>query len=58
MRATGKPREEAARMFDQLLPLGRHNRPEEIAHAALYLASDDSAMMTAHTFTIDAGLSG
>ena len=45
-------------MFDELLPLGRHNRPEEIARAALYLASDDSAMMTAHTFTIDAGLSG
>jgi hypothetical protein len=24
----------------------------------LYLASDESAMMTSHTFTIDAGLSG
>jgi len=58
MRATGKPREEAARIFDELLPLGRHTRPEEIAQAALYLASDDSAMMTSHTFTIDAGLSG
>jgi NAD(P)-dependent dehydrogenase (short-subunit alcohol dehydrogenase family) len=58
MRATGKPRKEAARIFDELLPLGRHTRPEEIAQAALYLASDDSAMMTSHTFTIDAGLSG
>jgi NAD(P)-dependent dehydrogenase (short-subunit alcohol dehydrogenase family) len=58
MRATGKPREEAARIFDELLPLGRHSRPEEIAQAVLYLASDDSAMMTSHTFTIDAGLSG
>ena len=58
MRATGKPREEAARIFDELLPLGRHSRPEEIAHAVLYLASDDSAMMTSHTFAIDAGLSG
>jgi NAD(P)-dependent dehydrogenase (short-subunit alcohol dehydrogenase family) len=58
MRATGKPRDEAARIFDELLPLGRHSTPEEIAHAVLYLASDDSAMMTSHTFAIDAGLSG
>jgi NAD(P)-dependent dehydrogenase (short-subunit alcohol dehydrogenase family) len=58
IRATGKPREEAARIFDELLPLGRHCTPEEIAHAVLYLASDDSAMMTSHTFAIDAGLSG
>jgi NAD(P)-dependent dehydrogenase (short-subunit alcohol dehydrogenase family) len=58
MRATGKPRDEAAQIFDELLPLGRHSTPEEIAQAVLYLASDDSAMMTSHTFTIDAGLSG
>ena len=58
MRATGKPREEAARAFDELLPLGRHSSPDEIAQAVLYLASDDSAMMTSHTFAIDAGLSG
>src|SRR5262245_21372 len=58
MRATGQPQQEAARAFDELLPLGRHSSPEEIAKAALYLASDDSAQMTSHTFTIDAGLSG
>jgi NAD(P)-dependent dehydrogenase (short-subunit alcohol dehydrogenase family) len=58
MRATGKPRDEAAKIFDQLIPLGRHSTPEEIAHAALYLAADESAMMTSHTFTIDGGLSG
>src|SRR5919109_1297523 len=58
MRATGKPREEAARIFDQLVPLGRHTTPEEIAHAVLYLAADESAMMTSHTFAIDGGLSG
>jgi NAD(P)-dependent dehydrogenase (short-subunit alcohol dehydrogenase family) len=57
MRATGQPREEAARIFDGLIPLGRHTTPEEIARAVLYLASDDSAMMTAHTFAIDGGLS-
>ena len=58
MRATGKPRDEAATIFDQLVPLGRHTTPEEIAHAVLYLAADESAMMTSHTFAIDGGLSG
>lgn len=58
MRATGKPRDEAAKIFDGLVPLGRHTTPEEIAHAALYLAADESAMMTSHTFAIDGGLSG
>jgi NAD(P)-dependent dehydrogenase (short-subunit alcohol dehydrogenase family) len=58
MRATGKSQEEAAKDFDALLPLGRHTTPEEIAHGFLYLASDESAMMTSHTFSIDAGLSG
>jgi NAD(P)-dependent dehydrogenase (short-subunit alcohol dehydrogenase family) len=58
MRLTGKPREEAARIFDGMTPLGRHSAPEEIAQAALYLASNESAMMTVHTFAIDGGLSG
>jgi len=58
MRATGRLRDEAAKIFDQLVPLGRHTTPEEIAHAVLYLAADESAMMTSHTFTIDGGLSG
>jgi len=58
MRATGKSRDEAAHMFDALVPLGRHTTPEEIAHAVLYLAADESAMMTSHTFAIDGGLSG
>jgi NAD(P)-dependent dehydrogenase (short-subunit alcohol dehydrogenase family) len=58
MRATGKSREEAAKVFDELLPLGRHTTPEEIAHGMLYLAADESAMITSHTLSIDAGLSG
>jgi NAD(P)-dependent dehydrogenase (short-subunit alcohol dehydrogenase family) len=57
MRATGKPQREAAEIFDSLIPLGRHTTPEEIARAALYLACDDSAHMTSHTFAIDGGLS-
>jgi NAD(P)-dependent dehydrogenase (short-subunit alcohol dehydrogenase family) len=58
MRATGKPQKEAAEIFDSLIPLGRHTSPEEIARAALYLATDDSAHMTSQTFVIDGGLSG
>jgi NAD(P)-dependent dehydrogenase (short-subunit alcohol dehydrogenase family) len=58
MRATRKPREEAAKLLDGLVPLGWHTTPEEIAHAVVYLAADESAMMTSHTFAIDGGLSG
>lgn len=58
MRATGKPQEEAAQIFDGMIPLGRHTTPEEIAQAALYLASDASAMVTAATFKVDGGMSG
>ena len=58
MRMTGQPRDEAAKAFDALIPLGRHTTPEEIARAMLYLAADESAMVTSHTFSIDGGLSG
>ena len=58
MRATGKGQQEAAQIFDSMIPLGRHTTPEEIAQAALYLASDASAMVTAATFKVDGGMSG
>ena len=38
-------------------PMGRLGRPEEIAAAALYLASDESAFMTGQTIVIDGGWS-
>jgi NAD(P)-dependent dehydrogenase (short-subunit alcohol dehydrogenase family) len=57
-RATGLPREEAARAFDAMIPLGRHTTTEEIARAMLYLASDESAMVTSHTLSVDGGMSG
>jgi NAD(P)-dependent dehydrogenase (short-subunit alcohol dehydrogenase family) len=58
MRATRLSREEAAKAFDGMIPLGRHTTTEEIAQGMLYLASDDSAMVTSHTFSIDGGMSG
>jgi 2-keto-3-deoxy-L-fuconate dehydrogenase len=38
-------------------PLGRMARPEEIAAAALYLASDEASFVTGSAFAIDGGLS-
>ena len=36
-------------------PIGRMGRPEEIATAALYLASDEAALITGSTLVIDGG---
>lgn len=36
-------------------PLGRMGRPDEIAYAALYLASDEAAFVTGSTLVIDGG---
>lgn len=39
------------------IPLGRFGHPEDIAYAALYLASDESAWTTGTTFVVDGGIS-
>jgi NAD(P)-dependent dehydrogenase (short-subunit alcohol dehydrogenase family) len=36
-------------------PVGRMGRPDEIAHAALYLASDEASFVTGSTLVIDGG---
>ena len=56
--ATGLPRDEAAEAFDAMIPLGRHTTTDEIAQGMLYLAADESAMVTSTTFSIDGGMSG
>jgi NAD(P)-dependent dehydrogenase (short-subunit alcohol dehydrogenase family) len=49
--------EKAARRLVHL-PMGRFAEPREIAHAALFLASDEASYVTASTFLVDGGLSG
>jgi 3-oxoacyl-[acyl-carrier protein] reductase len=39
-----------------LIPLGRIGRPEEVAKAVTFLASDDAAYITGHVLTIDGGM--
>ena len=39
------------------IPLGRYGKPEDIAGAALYLASDDSDWCTGQAISVDGGMS-
>lgn len=47
---------ETARAFLEHTPLARFGKPEEIAAAALFLASDESAYMTGAELVIDGGM--
>ena len=49
---------DATEFFNQMIPLGRHARPEEIARAALYLASDMSSFTTGSILMADGGMAG
>jgi NAD(P)-dependent dehydrogenase (short-subunit alcohol dehydrogenase family) len=47
--------EEARRRRIERIPMGRFGEPEEVARAALFLASDDASYVTGHTLAVDGG---
>jgi 3-oxoacyl-[acyl-carrier protein] reductase len=47
--------DEARAAFVKSIPLGRLNAAEDVANAALFLASDEAAMVTGTAFEVDGG---
>jgi len=46
----------ARRAFEARQPLGRIGRPDDVAHAALYLASDEASFLTGSGLHVDGGM--
>jgi meso-butanediol dehydrogenase / (S,S)-butanediol dehydrogenase / diacetyl reductase len=47
--------EEAMKESSSYIPMGRFGKPEEVANAVLFLASDDSSFVTGHLLMVDGG---
>jgi enoyl-[acyl-carrier-protein] reductase (NADH) len=48
---------DATAFFNEIIPLHRHVRVEEVARSVLYLASDASSFTTGSLLMVDGGLS-
>ena len=46
----------AKNAFIDSIPMGRYAEPEEVAKAALFLASDDASFVTGVTLSVDGGM--
>ncbi|HNB42502.1 MAG TPA: SDR family oxidoreductase, partial [Anaerolineales bacterium] len=47
--------EDAIREASEYLPMGRFGKPEEIANAVVFLASDEASFVTGHLLLVDGG---
>ena len=52
----GDRKQDYMRMLESYQPIGRMIQPDEVAHMAVYLCSDESAMVTGASFVIDGGV--
>lgn len=55
--AAGQDRAAALEKLARQIPLGRVGRPDDVAYAVLYLASDESAFVTGSEIRVDGGIS-
>ncbi len=55
LRRTGMERDKAYALFAKIHPMGRIGKPDEVAQAALWLASDESTFTTGIELTVDGG---
>ncbi|MDE2127001.1 MAG: SDR family oxidoreductase [Armatimonadetes bacterium] len=53
--AAGSTMDEARREMERRIPLGRLGRPEELANAVVFLASEAAAYVTGQTWFVDGG---
>jgi len=49
--------EDAREKFGRQVPIGHVGQPEDVAYAVLYLASDESRMVTGSELKVDGGVS-
>jgi len=53
--ASSSTGEQRRKMIEAVTPLGRLGRPDEIARAAVFLASDDASYITGIELFVDGG---